>query len=509
MTGTARGNRQPMEERHKHRLSLSLAVVTSALVLIATSQHYRYDLKEDYHNFSRRNVLSTTTTTTTTTTTMRVTGRSLLSQRFYPPLEEEEDQYNIEPEEGITSGTVTAVSISENQATNKTGDNNDDDDDETLLLKMVERLSPKTFTTRPFDPTTDVIVDRYSNRKPATSSNTTTISSTNRTILSQHQFLHLHHMKTAGTSMDEVIQCGIARMKAMQGGVDRTVPYYNIHECSESSYRDCLQGTSANGQTCQTNVRNSAILSYCAPLHDLDIYGWTSKKDGSAVTTTTTTTTTTTHQPEASPPPPKKVVVRDNDFHALTVLRDPVARVWSMYRFKTKSCYQCVPLLDVYAAIDAGTSKITSMCASQLQNHMTKNLLSTVRSSITKEGNTNAQDSDEEKEKVQEAIYNMQHFFTLIGLTEQLDTTMELLHYTFPWLNETIAGSAKRCALPHANSSPRNNPCPSAAASEPDEATRQAIEAHNRLDVQVYQAAVQHFELQTKALRYIQNQKRQ
>jgi hypothetical protein len=53
-----------------------------------------------------------------------------------------------------------------------------------------------------------------------------------------HSFLHLHHMKTAGTSMDGLIRCAMKRLRNQGYGLS----YYNIHECSPVSYLQCLSG---------------------------------------------------------------------------------------------------------------------------------------------------------------------------------------------------------------------------------------------------------------------------
>jgi hypothetical protein len=48
--------------------------------------------------------------------------------------------------------------------------------------------------------------------------------------LQPHQFLHLHHMKTEGTSIDHMMKCA---MKRLREDLNYTVPYYYIHECSQ------------------------------------------------------------------------------------------------------------------------------------------------------------------------------------------------------------------------------------------------------------------------------------
>jgi hypothetical protein len=80
-----------------------------------------------------------------------------------------------------------------------------------------------------------------------------------------------------------------------------------------------------------------------------------------------------------------------------------------------------------------------------------------------------------------------------------------MMGQAFPWLAEHVKESATNCSLPHANASPSNNRCGPGNTHwdlppHPDEETRQAIIDHNHLDVQLYEAAVQHFELQKRAL---------
>jgi len=143
-----------------------------------------------------------------------------------------------------------------------------------------------------------------------------------------------------------------------------------------------------------------------------------------------------------------------------------------------------------------------SLCLAQLQNHETANLLSS-------EWPEGASDD----EIVAQAIENLKSFFTVIGLTEELTLSVQILGTVFPWINKTIEGSKVRCSLPHANSSPDNNHCVQVPRtdggkgyltyhwdlpSHPDETTRAAIEAHNQLDIKLYEAAVQYFELQKR-----------
>lgn len=234
------------------------------------------------------------------------------------------------------------------------------------------------------------------------------------------------------------------------------INYMNIHECSPRHYRDCLSG---KDEYCLKNMKDASMMSYCAPLKDLSVFEW--------------------ERTEEYP------------VHALTVLRNPIDRVWSMYRFQTKRCYKCKTLKEVYAEYDKAGSYETDMCASQLMNHQTRNLL------------TKVEGTDEEK--VAQAIDDMENFFTFIGLTEEISSTAEIAGKVFPWLAEHVNGTSTACPFPHKNSSPTNNRCgPNKThwdlPAHPDEETAELIRQHNQLDMQVYEAAVKHFNLQKKAL---------
>lgn len=270
----------------------------------------------------------------------------------------------------------------------------------------------------------------------------------------KHQFLHLHHMKTGGTSMDRYLRCSMERIKSAKR---HAIPYASIHECGETHYHQCVTGEKPS---CTQNVANASIMSFCAPLKDLPAFDWT------------------------EPP----------SVGAITVLRNPIDRVWSMFRFQTKECYKCTPLLEIYEKIDSGDlTDLDPICYKQLQNHEVANLLSTEW----------PEDATDEA-IVQEAIENMKSFFTVVGLTEQLNTTLSLASQVWPFMKPSVDWSPRGCRLSHANSSPQNNGCGANHThwdlpSHPDEETRAAIERHNQLDLKLYAAAVQHFELQKRA----------
>lgn len=366
-------------------------------------------------------------------------------------------------------------------------------DDEALLREAQKRLAPKQI----------ILLG---------SNNNNSEDEAMKMTLAKHQFLHLHHMKTGGTSMDGVVNCAMQRLKA----AGYQVSYTNIHECSEAYYTKCVSGQS---ESCVDSVRTAAILSYCAPLKDLSTpFAWINGTDGGHDTdyehskNGSLTTTTTTNSAAAA---------AASSFSAVTVLRHPVARVWSMFRFQTRNCYKCLPLKDVYAEIDAGTSQLTRMCKLQLLNHQTRNLLSTATDN----------DVPDSVDHVKEAIYNMKNVFTMVGLTEDMPNTAAMAGKVFPWLAETVvwedavgnggSGDAnhtvpaprpallavpKQCPMPHANASPKNNRCGPDGKSHwdlppvPDEETARIIMEHNQMDVQLYEAAVVQFELQKRAL---------
>ena len=90
------------------------------------------------------------------------------------------------------------------------------------------------------------------------------------------------------------------------------------------------------------------------------------------------------------------------------------------------------------------------------------------------------------------------------------------MSYSFPWLSEKIEmdgdgnngntnTNTRQCPFPHSNGSPKNNRCGENGGhwdlpNKPDDETRRVIEEHNLLDIKVYEAALQHFELQKLAM---------
>jgi len=282
-------------------------------------------------------------------------------------------------------------------------------------------------------------------------------------VLEPHQFLHLHHMKTGGTSIDHLLKCARDRLT---DDFNYTFNHYTIHECWRGKFRKCVQNST---DPCRASMNEAGTMSFCSSLKMVNRFG-----------------------------------LENYQAKAFTVLRHPVERVWSMFRYQTRMCYRCKNLTEIYNLIDQNTTRgYDRLCLSQLSNHETENLLSS-------EWPEDASDD----EIVAEAVENLKNFFTLVGLTEELVVSVNMLGTVFPWINKTIEGSNTLCGLPHENKAPENNHCVTTPKNDgtnqvvashwdlpdhPDEETRKAIEAHNQLDLRLYEAAVQYFELQKRA----------
>lgn len=290
-----------------------------------------------------------------------------------------------------------------------------------------------------------------------------------------HQFLHLHHMKTGGTSIDKLLRCSMNRLKKE---ANYNVPYFSIHECSRNRFATCLTDPE---NECRAKMNDASMMSYCAALKYLDEFGWW--HDGN----------------------------EDREIKAVTVLRHPVDRVWSMFRFQTKNCYKCMPLKEIYQKLEKGEDTgLDKLCLDQLQNHEVNNLLSTEWPlEVTQLDIENEiQHFELASKMVQEAVDNMKGFFTVIGITERLSETAEILGTTFPWMHlegSEEFGTTSECPLPHANSSPKNNRCGDGNThwdlpKKPDQETYDLISKYNVLDMELYDAAVEYFELQVAAL---------
>ena len=333
------------------------------------------------------------------------------------------------------------------------------------------------------------------------------------------QFAHLHHMKTGGTSINHLLNCALGRARTLYqqtqtqtdagaagaaGGSSRrgrVLPFYSLEECSHSRYLTCIgNDNSTSAQSCRSNIESASVMQYCAPLHQMSRFDWL-------------------------------------DADIVSVIRHPVDRVWSMFRFQTKSCFQCTPLLDIYRHIEEGTldefcgeKGCGGVCIPQLLNHETRNLLT----DTWDENDAGGVSLSTDEEKLQEALFNLKSRVTLVGVTDELPVFAAMLGKVFPWLAESVTaeelgmatgggdGSSRRtklrraatstgttepksCPLTHANASPKNNRCAPGnkhwdLPEEPDEETREAILRHNQLDLKIYEAAKARFQLQKEAL---------
>lgn len=294
------------------------------------------------------------------------------------------------------------------------------------------------------------------------------------------QFFHLHHMKSGGTSTNSFLNCGLSRAQryysSHYGRHDVIEPLRlsrgSVSECAYSSFTRCMTNPE---DRCRTTIPNNAYVTYCAPLFATNMLGW-------------------------------------QDADAVTMLRHPVDRVWSMFRFQTKSCFKCTDLKEVYRVMDnmgtnaSGTVFGGGICLAQLTNHLTRNLQSKV-------DNDDWNYRGEDDMRLADAVENVQNRFVVVGLLERLDETVQMLSHSFPWLSpiledtgsNTSEAPPRECNFPRVNSSPNNNRCGENGGhwdlpSTPDEETRQSIIDHNQLDMQLYEVALQQFELQLRVV---------
>eukprot|EP00532_Pseudo-nitzschia_australis_P014622 CAMPEP_0168281822 /NCGR_PEP_ID=MMETSP0141_2-20121125/21970_1 /TAXON_ID=44445 /ORGANISM="Pseudo-nitzschia australis, Strain 10249 10 AB" /LENGTH=478 /DNA_ID=CAMNT_0008225369 /DNA_START=266 /DNA_END=1702 /DNA_ORIENTATION=- len=402
-----------------------------------------------------------------------------------------------------------SVSVSADTVTTTTSNNNDNDYDNNKRRRMSakERLlesepEPKDGATKEAELIAKIskklhpVPLRFENGGGATVTvegkvETITTAKTDKDSekpkMAPYQVLHLHHMKTGGTSIDKLLRCSMNRLRR-EANYD--VPYFSIHECSRKRFATCLTDSD---NKCRDQMHNAAVMSYCAPLKYLDEFGWWNNN---------------------------KEKDEDNQVKAFTVLRHPVERVWSMFRFQTKKCYECTPLKEIYQKLDRGEDTgLDKLCLTQLQNHEVNNLLSTVWPvdvtdlKLDLENGEDSSSLEIRNKMVQEAIDNMKGFFTVIGITEELLTYSTILGMVFPWMNHygnDQDGTSSECPLSHANASPSNNRCGKDSThwdlpAHPDEETRDLIIKYNSLDMELYEAAVEYFALQKTALGLIDN----
>lgn len=278
--------------------------------------------------------------------------------------------------------------------------------------------------------------------------------------LKPHQFAHLHHMKTGGTSFNSLLRCGLDRARSIRSA---DIPFYSLSECGWSHFYRCYGG---EDPSCTQNTQDAYVMEFCAPFFAVSHFNWTGAD-------------------------------------LVTVLRNPVDRVWSMYRFQTMSCYKCLPLKEIYNRIDNGTTEAIcgecqSVCMMQLTNHLTRNLVT----------GDPAKHRLSDEEMLAEAKANLHKYIAFVGVTDEIVAFSKMIGKVFPWLNETVEGSDIKCSLPHANASPSNNGCGENRGhlplpDEPDEETREIIFKHNKLDMELYNEAKKIFSIQKEVLGFV------
>lgn len=291
-------------------------------------------------------------------------------------------------------------------------------------------------------------------------------------------FMHMHHMKTGGTSVDGLIRCAVNRMETLTG---TKLSRYKLSECGRGLQRCLDKRNDPSQENCPTET--SSIMSYCASLHAVRLFGW-------------------------------------GDVDKVTVIRDPVDRVWSMYRFSLTRCYSCLPLRTVLQQIQNNTfASRGENCRVQMMDHQTTNLLSSERLYDVANNRTTMEEMGiTDDEIVREAVSNLRNDFTVVGLTDRLPESVEMFGKVFPFLasnlTEAVADAGgdhddddggggelngvdvEGCPLPHANEG-RDHAC---GSHELDEGTVKLIEEMNARDKAVYDAAVEIWELQREIL---------
>jgi hypothetical protein len=376
-------------------------------------------------------------------------------------------------------------------------------------------------------------------RMSASMKNRMAVTDNQRTLMlslsTPKQFMHMHHMKTGGTSVDGLIRCALNRQKVLHDGA--SIKYSSMSECG-SSVRSCMNALADKlGATLSNNVfyhndengapihdapfdpadetlnipiddmnvcktSESNVMSYCASLHAVRTFGW-------------------------------------KEADKITVIRNPMDRAWSMYRYTLQSCYNCQELKDVLKQIYSGTftSKRSgrdngdntvpnfvyepnNSCAVELIGHQSTNLLS----SVDLYNIANDVRFPREADIVHEAVKNLRQDFTWIGLTDRITESIDGFRQIFPFLAENLNDAAKAIqeefqtrgeeledntfSLPKGYSDANTCPFkhenagrdPTCGTTELDDETKEWIMKLNSRDMAVYKAAVEKFELQMEVL---------
>ena len=340
---------------------------------------------------------------------------------------------------------------------------------------------------------------------------------------SPKQFMHMHHMKTGGTSVDGLISCALRRQRELHDG--NSINYNRMSECG-SRVKTCMNDLAkslnstvvenvfykndANGAAnrqisfdpadddvpiddlniCKTSEAN--VMSYCASLHAVRTFGW-------------------------------------KGVDKITMIRNPIDRAWSMYKFSLNRCYKCEEMKDVLRKIAHGTFTSrdhnepnfvydpNDSCAVQMIGHQATNMIS----SVDLYNVANDVTFPREQEIVNEAVRNLREEFTWIGITDKIQESVDGMRIVFPFLAENLSSMAstvkelfassgeqvdllpagytdeKGCPFEHRNAG-RDPTC---GTTELDDETISLIQRLSGRDVAVYKAAVERFALQNEVLK--------
>lgn len=227
-------------------------------------------------------------------------------------------------------------------------------------------------------------------------------------------------------------------------------------------------------------------------------------------------------------------VETENSDLGCQVIRNPVDRAWSMYRFTLNRCYHCKEMKDVLKEVVSGvfTSKVNhtrerdylydpnDSCAVQMIGHQATNLLS----SNGLYNVANDVSFPREQDIVDEAIRNLREQFTWIGLTDRIEESVDSFREIFPFLAENLTEQAlnlkeefekqgeqvddelfslpfnytdKGCPFGHRNAGKD----PACGTEEMDDETIELVHRISNRDVAVYRAAQERFEIQQEVLR--------
>ncbi|EJK67498.1 hypothetical protein THAOC_11462 [Thalassiosira oceanica] len=319
------------------------------------------------------------------------------------------------------------------------------------------------------------------------------------------QFMHMHHMKTGGTSVDGLISCALRRQRNLANDT-RSVRYSNLSECG-SGVKRCMEKLAKdlnssvvnnvfyrndeNGAAlvdpensfdpadipdddrniCSTN--DNSVMSYCASLHAVRTFGW-------------------------------------KDVDKITEMKDVLKEVVSgVFTSKVNHTRERDYLYDP-----------NDSCAVQMIGHQATNLLS----SNGLYNVANDVSFPREQDIVDEAIRNLREQFTWIGLTDRIEESVDSFREIFPFLAENLTEQAlnlkeefekqgeqvddelfslpfnytdKGCPFGHRNAGKD----PACGTEEMDDETIELVHRISNRDVAVYRAAQERFEIQQEVLR--------